>query len=208
MRTRKVVGRFALRHRGKLISTIRYCGWLLLIGLLVLGCTVGPTFYFGWRTMVPAAIGAAICAVLLFSMVVLLPLEFIAYVAVKFDQTIEGLPFPGIGSGRGLYRESGRLDAMAREAGLPLLSDFESPDVLYTGGAPIWYLPASALPTVEHLLAGVDRRDALRRDLEHLQSALSMADAKGAKFYLLLLTWSGFTNAEIEARRRGEIIQP
>jgi hypothetical protein len=206
MFSRNVSRRFALRHRQKVIGAIRYSGWLLLFTGLVLASTVVPTFLHWWDTVVPAAIGIAIVALVLFSILMMLPLEFIAYVELYFDQHLDALPFPGFGSGRKLYRESGRLDALARDAGLPPLSDFESPDVLDTREPPIWHRPEAALPTVEHLLAHVDPRLKVHRDLRHVHAALRSANEKGVSFYLLLKTLSGVTNAEIEARRRGEVL--
>jgi len=188
------------------MDMVRYSGWLLLFGVLVLVCTVGPTLLLWWDTVVPAAIGTAIFAVMMFSVITMLPLELIPYVGLYFDRRLDDLPFPEFRFGRELYRESGHLDTMARDAGLPPLSEFESPDVLDTREAPIWHRPEAALPTVEHLLAGVDSRLAVHRDLRHVHAALRSAKEKGASFYLLLLTWSGVTNAEIEARRSGNVM--
>jgi hypothetical protein len=136
----------------------------------------------------------------------MLPLELIAYVDLYFDQSLDGLPYLGLRCGRRLYRESGRLDALACDAGLPPLSDFESPDVLDTREAPIWHRPETALPTIEHLLARMDSRLPVHLDLQHVHTALRSASEKGARFYLLLKTMSGITNAELEARRRGEVL--
>jgi hypothetical protein len=188
------------------MRAIRHAGWLLLFSVLVLASTVVPTFLLWWDTVVPAGIGIAIVALVLFSVFTMLPLEFIAYVQLYFDKRVDDLPFLGLRSGRRLYQESGRLDAMARDAGLPPLSNFESPDVLDTQAPPIWHRPETALPTLEHLLARVDSRIAVRRDLQHVHAALRLANDKGASFYFLLKTWSGMTNAEIEARRRGEVM--
>jgi len=200
----KVAERLALRHRRKLIVSICGCGKLLLFGIFVLAVTAGPTYLLGWNNLFFAGIGAAIFVLVWFTVVLMLPLEFIAYVGIYFDQTLVGIPFPGFSFGRGLYRESGRLDEMARKAGLRPLSEFESPDVVDTGEPPNWHHPESALPTVEHLLTQTDSSGAVHRDLRHVQAALRLANEKGARFYLLLLTWSGFTNAEFEALRRGE----
>jgi hypothetical protein len=197
---------FALRHRQKVLEAIRHSVRLLLFAGLVLASTVVPTFLLWWDTVMPAAIGIAIVALVLFSILMMLPLEFIAYVDLYFDQRLDGLPHFGLRSGRRLYRESGRLDGLAREAGLPPLSDFESPDVLDTREAPIWHRPETALPTLEHLLARVDSRQAVHRDLQHVHTALRLATERGARFYLLLHTMSGMTNAEIQARRRGEVL--
>lgn len=197
--------RFALRHRRKVLSGLRYCGWLLLIGVLLLACTAGPLYLLWWETAVPAAIASAIVALLLFAIVTMMPLELFAYIAVYFDRELPRLPFPGFGYGRALYRESGRLDAMAREAGLPPLSDFESPDVVDTHKPPLFYRPEDALPTLEHLLARLDPDLRVHRDLRHVHAQLELASERGARFYLMLLTWSGVTNAYTEARRRVEV---
>lgn len=178
----------------------------MLFGVLVLASTVVPTFLLWWDTVVPAGIGIAICALVLVTLLTMLPLELIAYVEVYFDQRLEALPYLGLGCGRRLYRESGRLDALARDAGLPPLSDFESPDVLDTREPPVWHRPDTALPTVAHLLARVDSRLAVHRDLQQVHTALRAAGEKGARFYFLLKTCSGVTNAEIEARRRREVL--
>jgi hypothetical protein len=206
MRSRNVARRFALRHRQKVLETIRRSGWILLFGVLVLASTGVPTYLRWWDTVVPAAIGIAIFAFTLIGVLPWLPLEFIAYVDLYFDLRADSLPSLGLRSGRRLYRESGRLDALARDAGLPPLSEFESPDVLDTREPPTWHLPETALPTVEHLLARVDPRLALHRDLQHVHTALRTATEKDARFYILLLTVSGMTNAEIQARRHGEVV--
>lgn len=206
MLSHNVARRFALRHRQKVLGAIRYSGWLLLFAGLVLASTVVPTFLLWWDTVVPAGIGIAVVALVLFGVLTMLPLEFIAYVDLHFDQQLDGLPYLGLRSGRRLYRESGRLDAMAQDAGLPPLSDFESPDVLDTRGPPIWHRPETGLPTLEHLLARVDSRLAVHRDLQHVHTALRSATEKGARFYFLLHTMSDMTNAEIAARRRGEVL--
>lgn len=197
----KVAAPYAQRHRRKVIGALRHCGWLTLVAVLVLACTVAPTLLLWWDTGVPAAIGSAIFAVLMFSVVVFLPLELIAYVELHFDRLLEGVPFPGFRFGRTLYRESGRLDAMAREAALPPLSAFESHDVMDTGQPPLWYRPQAALPTVEYLLPRVEARPALHRELQHVQRELRAAAEQGASFYFLLHTRAGMTNAEIHARR-------
>lgn len=196
---------FALRHRRKIMEAIGFSGKLLLFGVFVLACTVGPTLLLGWDTMLPAAIGIAFFALLLFSVVLMLPLELIAYVGPYFDRPMPDLPFPGFRFGRGLYRESARLDSMARNAGLPPLSDFESPDVLDSREPPVWHRPEAALPTVDYLLSQVNPQLPVHRDLLYVQAALRAAHGKGACFYFLLLTWAGFTNAEVEARRRGDL---
>jgi hypothetical protein len=198
---RQVAERFGLRHRSKVLNALVRSGWLLLFGILVLVFTVVPTLLLWWDSAVPAAIGTAIVALIVFTLIVMLPLEFIPYLGLYFDRPLEGVPFPGFRFGCALYRQSGRLDAQARAAGLPPLSDFESPDVLDTGQPPLWYGPQAALPTVEHLLAQA-QAPALRRDLQHVQRALRAAIAEGASFYVMVLTLSGVTNAEIEARRR------
>lgn len=196
--------RFALRHRQKLMASLRYSGWLLLISGLLLACTVGP-FYLGWwDTAVPAGIASAIAALLLFAVVVNTPLEAIAYVGLYFDREPDRLSFRSLGFGRALYRESGRLDAMARDAGLTPLSDFESPDPLDTRQVPTWHLPEAALPTVDHLLARLDPALPVHRHLNWLQAALRSASERGAKFYLVVLSWGGGTNARVEALRRGD----
>ena len=199
----RVARPFAQRHRQHYLSGLRFSGWLLLFGVIVLGCTVGPTLLLWWNSAVPAAIGTAIFAVLLFSVVVMLPLEFVAAVHPYFDRRLGDLPFPGFRFGLRLYRDSGRLDALAREAGLPPLSEFEAPDDLDSGQPPPWHAPEAALPTVEHLLARVESPGALHRDLAHLQAALRSARDKSARFCLVVKTWSGVTNAEREARRCG-----
>ena len=196
--------RFALRRRQKLMASLRYSGWLLLISGLLLACTVGPLYLGWWDAALPAAIGSAIAALLVFAVVVNTPLEAIAYVGLYFDRERDKLPYPAFGFGRALYRESGRLDAMAREAGLTPLSDFESPDPLDTHELPVWHPPEAALPTVEHLLARLDPAIPLHRHLEYLQDALRAAGEKGAKFYFLVLTWGGGTNARVEALRHGD----
>lgn len=207
METRESIARrFALRHRQKVLEAIRYSSWLLLFAGLVLASAVVPTFLLWWDTVVPAGIGIAIVALVLFGVLTMLPLELIAYVDLYFDQQLDGLPYLGLRSGRRLYRASGRLDAMARDAGLRPLSDFESPDVLDTREPPIWHRPEAALPTLEHLVGRVDSRLAVHRDLQHVHTALRSATERGARFYILLHTMGGMTNAEIEARRRGEVI--
>ncbi len=197
--------RFALRHRQKWMASLRYSGWLLLVSALLLACTVAPIFLGWWDTALPAAIGSAIAALLVFAVIVNTPLEAIAFVNLYFDRERDKLPHLKFGSLRALYRESGRLDAMALEAGLTPLSDFESPDPLDTHELPLWHPPEAALPTVEHLLARLDPGTALHRHLVSLRDALRAAGEKGAKFYLLVLTWGGGTNARVEALRHGDL---
>jgi hypothetical protein len=204
-RPRAVAVRFATRRRRRLWATLRYTGWLLLAGLLILVCTVGPMWLLWWNTAVPAAIGTAIFALILFAVVMRLPFEAFAYVSLVFERDLTSVPFPGFRFGRGLYRESGRLDALADAAGLPLLSSFESPDVLDTGQPPVWHRPADALPTVEHLLGHIDPSERVHQELQHLRTALAAARDGGVRFYMLVLTWGDFTNADIYARRRGEL---
>jgi hypothetical protein len=133
----RVAERFALRQREKRIRALRYAARLLLISVIVLVCTVVPTLLHWWDTVVPAAIGTAIVALLLFGILVSLPLEFVfCYIWLYFDGEPNRIPHPGPRFGRALYRESARLDEWAREAGLPPLTDFESPDVTETGEPP------------------------------------------------------------------------
>ena len=187
------------------MASLRYSGWLLLISGLLLACTVGPLYLGWWDTALPTAIGSAIAALLLFAVVVNTPLELLAGVRLYFDRDHYQLPHPAFGFGRALYRESGRLDAMAREAGLTPLSDFESPDPLDTREVPVWHSPEAALPTVVHLLARLDPAIPLYRHLESLRDALRAAGEKSAKFYFLVLTWGGGTNARVEALRQGDM---
>lgn len=168
-------GPFAVRHRRKLRSTLLYSAKLLLFAIVVFGVAI------------------------------MLPLELIAYVDLHFDRIIDDVPFPGLRFGRRLYRDADRLDALAREAGLPPLSRFESHDVIETGEPPVWHQPAAALPTVEYLLTRVDPARRVRRDLEHVRAALRSAADHGARFYLLVHSRADMTNAEIAARRRGEL---
>jgi hypothetical protein len=196
-----VPSRLALRHRQQVLRSLRWAAGLLGAGLLVLVATVGPTLLLWWNTPVPAAIGTAIFALVLLSVVVFVPLEALAYVSLYFDRPVE-LPRPGRGFGRRLYRECGRLDALADAAGLRLVSDFASADPLHTGQPPVWHRPDDLLPTLARLLAAPDLPPALAEDVRYLHAALRLAADRGARFYLILLTCGGMTNAEIEARRR------
>jgi len=192
---------FAVRRRQNLRRSLRYSGALLGIACLVLALTVGPLHAGWWDTPLPAAIGSAIAALLIFAVAVNAPLEAIAYVALYTDRQLS-LALPPRGFGRALYRQSGRLDALAREAGLPPLSDFGSPDPLDTHTAPTWHEPAAALPTVTHLLA---HGSSMAPHLRYLSAALQSAQEQGARFYFLVLTWAGGTNARVEALRRGDL---
>jgi hypothetical protein len=198
-----VAPRFALRHRGKRMDALRSSGRLLAIAVALLAVTVTPMWLLWWETAVPAAIAAAIATLVVVTVLTMVPLETVAYVTIRFDGGLDAGAL-GLRAGRRLYRASGRLDSLAREAGLAELSRFESPDVLDTGEPPAWYEPRAALPTVDHLLARLDAADPVRRDVAALQRALQAAAARGARFYLLVLTIAGMTNAHIEARRRGE----
>lgn len=186
-----MLNRFAERHRRKLWAGLRYSGLLLLIAGLLLACTVLPMLRGWWDTAVPAAIASAIAALLLFAVAVNTPLEFIPYVALYFDRELGVGPVPR-GFGRALYRETA-------------LSEFESPDPLDTHRAPAWHAPEAALPAVEHLLASVDPALPLHRHLEYLRDVLRAASEKGARFYFLVLTWAGGTNARVEALRHGDL---
>jgi len=184
------------------MSTLRHGGRLLLFGGAVLACTVGPTLLGWWDATLPAAIGAAFFAVVLVSVVVNLGLELIASVHAYFDRRLGDVEIPWP-NGLALYCESARLDALAREAGLPLLSEFESADDLDTGSAPTWHPPELALPTVGHLIAHAVPGTRLHRDLLMLHTALLSARAKNARFCLLVQSWGRGTNADIESHRRG-----
>ena len=200
-----VSGRFAQRHRQKWRASLRFGGRLLLISVLLVASTVGPLYLGWWETALPAAIGTAIAALLLLAAVVNVPLEAVVFISLVFDRAVVPLPCATHSFGRALYRESGRFDAMARDAGLPLFSDFESPDPLDTHELPLWHAPEAALPTVEYLLAQLDPKSPLHRHLECLRDTLQGAQQKGARFYLLMLTWAGGTNARVEALRRGDL---
>ena len=199
MFSRKVARRYTQRHRARFKSTLRHGGRFLLFGGIVLACTAGPTLLGWWDTALPAAIGAAFFAVVLVSVLVNLGLELIASVHAYFDRRLGDVEIPWT-SGRALYSESSRLDALAREAGLPLLSEFESPDDLDTGIAPAWHLPDLALPTVGHLLAHTAPGTRLHRDLLTLRTALLSARAKNARFCLLVQSWGRGANADTESR--------
>jgi hypothetical protein len=49
------------------------------------------------------------------------------------------------------------------------------------------------------------RAPALKHHLEYLHAVLQAASKKGAKFYFLVLTWAGGTNARVEALRHGDL---
>lgn len=194
---------FVLRRRRKLWSSLRYAGLLVLISAVLVGATAGPLYLGWWDAALPAAIGSAIAAVILVAVVVNTPLEAFAYVHLYVDRDPYSLPRAPRGFGRALYRESVRLDAIARDAGLAPLSHFESADPLETREAPVWHEPEAILPTVEHLLSRVE--PPLRAHLEYLRGVLQVASAKGAKFYFLVLTLAGGTNARVEALRHGDL---
>ena len=195
---------FAQRHRQKWRASLRYGGRLLLISVLLVAVTVAPLYLGWWESALPAAFGSAIAALLLFAVVVNVPLEAFAFVRLIFDREVDPLPCTTHSFGRALYGESGRFDAMAGDAGLPLFSDFESPDPLDTRELPVWHAPDSALPTIQHLLAQLDPGIPLHRHIECLRDALLEAQQKGARFYFLVATWAGGTNARVEALRRGD----
>jgi len=195
---------FAASRRRKLWSSLRYAGALLAIGALLLACTVLPLHLGWWDSALPAALGTAIAVLLAFAVVVMTPLEAVAYVTLYADRDPHDRPRPQPrGFGRILYRESGRLDEVARAAGLAPLSEFESPDPLETHEAPHWHSPAAALATVEYLLTQAD--PALRPHLEYLRAWLEAARGTGARFYFLVLTLAGVTNARVEALRHGDL---
>jgi hypothetical protein len=191
-------------RRAKLRRSLRHSGMLVLIAASVFAGTVGPLYAGLWDAALPAAIGSAVAALFLFAVAVNAPLEAVTYVALYFDRDI-GERHPPRGFGRALYRESGRLDALAAEAGMRPLSEFESADPLDTRQAPGWHAPDAALRTVDHLLARIDCAEPLHAHLEYFRAALEAASQRGATFYLVLLTWGGGTNARVEAARRGEL---
>jgi hypothetical protein len=200
----KLESRFSRRHRANVRASLRRSGTLLLLaGLLVAG-TAGPFFLGVWDTAVPGGIGIAIAALLVVAVVVSTPLELVASVALYFDRDHNRLPRPGGGFGRALYRASDRLDALALDAGLTPLSDFESDDPLASHEAPTWHPPQAALATVVHLLARVDPAEPLHRHLTSLRDALQAAEDTGARFYFLVKSWGGATNARVEALRQGD----
>ena len=59
--------------------------------------------------------------------------------------------------------------------------------------------------TVEYLLSRLDRALPLHRHLEYLRDTLRQARENGAKFYFLVLTLAGGTNARVEALRHGDL---
>jgi hypothetical protein len=197
--------RFVQRRRQNLRAALKYAGWLVLVSGLLIACSVVPLHLEWWDAAWPAAIGGAIAALILFAVIVNTPLEAIAYVALYIDRDPYSLPQPSRGFGRALYRESGRLDAMAREAGMTPLSEFESADPLDTHELPAWHTPDVALPTVEYLLARLDPALPLHRHIEYLRDALRAARDREAKFYFLVKTWAGGTNARVEALRHGDL---
>jgi hypothetical protein len=195
---------FAASRRRKLFSSLRHSGMLLAIGVFLLAATVLPLHFGWWDSALPAAIATGIAAVLAFAVAVNTPLEAFAYVHLYVDQYPYDGPRPTPrGFNRFLYRESGRLDAIARAAGLAPLSAFESPDPLETHDHPRWHSPEAALATVEYLLKQAD--PALQPHLAYLRTWLEAARDKGARFYFLVLTLAGGTNARVEALRRGDL---
>jgi hypothetical protein len=199
------VNAFARRHRQTFRRSLRRSALMLMIGAALVAVTAAPVWLLWWDVVWPAAIASAIFVLLLFAVLAALPFDAIAYVSVFVQSPAKDPPFDGFRSGRALYREADRLDAMARDAGLTPLCDFESPDVLDTGEPPQWHRPEAALPTVEYLLGRVDSTSPVHRDLRHLHAGLRSAIDGNAGFYLVVLAWSDMTNAEIHARRHGDL---
>lgn len=193
--------RFVLRRRARLRADLRYYGALLLTAASLLAAGFGPLVLGWWDSVAPAALGGAIAAVLLFAVAVNAPLEAFPCVSLYFDSHRPAASPRGFGGA--LYRHSERLDASAREAGLAPLTEFESADPLDTKEAPVWHEPRAALPTVRHLLTRAE--PALRPHLDYLRSVLEEADARGAKFYFLVGTMAGGTNARVESVRHGDL---
>ena len=205
----RVAEPFARRRREKFSRSLRFAGGALIVCVLIFCATVLPVLMQWWDNAFPAAIGSAFVALLLVSAVVMLPLDFITFIWPYFECDPDRIPHPGARFGRALYRESGQLDDWAREAGLALLSDFDSPDVTDSGKpqawpAPRWHDTQPLLATVEYLLTRVEPGSAVQGDLQKLGEALRAAQAQGARCYLLVLTWGGGTNSMVEAIRRGE----
>lgn len=200
---------FARRKRENIQRALRFYARALVLGFVVLACSVTPLVLGWWETAVPAAIGTAFLAFILILLVGNLPMEYRAYVWAYFDCDPELIPHPGAKFGRALFGESARLDAWAREAGLRPISDFDSPDVMVEGRPAHWPMPQwhesqPLLQTVDHLLTRVIAGSVLHGELQQLQSMLRAACEHGARCYLLVLSLGGGTNATVEAIRRGE----
>jgi hypothetical protein len=200
----QVAERFAASRRAKLHANLSYSGWLILIACLFLAAGFAPLYAGWWDAAWPAAIGTAIAVLLILAVVINTPLEAFVSLAVYFEND-RGQPAVPWKFGRALYRESGRLETLALEAGLPPLSAFDSDDPLDTKALPRWHDPAAALPTVEHLLSRIDASQPLHAHLQYLRAALEAARVNDARFYLMVLSWAGGTNARVEALRRGDL---
>ena len=202
--TRQLAARYADRHRQIRIDALQRTAKLLLFCVGVGAITIAPTWLGWWDTVLPAAVGIAIIGLVLCSVMILLPLTFIAYVELEFDKEISGASHLGVRSGRRVYLESGFFDRRALEAGLRPLSEFEVPDPIHTGQAPQFHDPRTALPVIAYLSANAASSPSTRRALIRFETALRTASEHGARFYILAHTLAGFTNAEIAARRRGD----
>ena len=185
---------FALRRRQNLRAALRWDATLVAGGAALVAITVAPLLLGWWDSAWPAAIASAILALLLFVVAVHTPFEAVAYVDIYTDREPYNLPPPPKGFGRALYRHAGKLEALSR---------FESEDPLQTKAAPAWHDPRDALPVVHGLLQDAD--PALRPHLEYLRAALETVRSRDAKFYLMVKTWGGATNARVEALRHGDM---
>ena len=175
---------FSQRRRQNLWAALRWCVTLVSAAVALLAATVIPMLVGWWDTALPAAIATAIAALALFAVLVSAPLEAVAYVALYTDRPVAA---PPRGFGRAIFR-------------IEALSQFESADPLQTKQPPVWHEARDALQVVERLLKEADAKQ--RPHLLYLRSAL---EASGGKFYFMVKTWAGGTNARVEALRRGDM---
>lgn len=194
--------RFRQRHRQLWLGNLQYSAKLVVIVGAMLAVSLGLLWSGVDDAALAAAVSTAIAALVGFAVLVNVPMSLIPEVWICFSHESDNLLRPAPRFGRTMFRESARLDALAHEAGLPALSEFESPDPLDTRERPIWHLPADALPTVEFLCGALAADDPARPHVMYLVEALRVAAQQGARFYLLLTTWAGGTNARVEAYRR------
>ena len=108
----QVAERFAASRRAKLRANLSYSGLLIAIACVLVAAGVGPLYAGWWDATWPAAIGTAIAALLLFAVAVNTPFEAFVSVCIYFESD-RGQPPRPWAFGRALYRDSGRLAALA-----------------------------------------------------------------------------------------------
>jgi len=126
---------------------------------------------------------------------------FSASIAPYFDQRIGGIST--FGRGQEVARNCRRLDALAAEKGVRLISDYGYADDL-RGETLVWHDPRAGIETVSALIGAIETSGAdakLAEELINIRKSLELAADKGAKFSFILRSGDGSNSMEHEQRK-------